>query len=128
MWMYTSTPPYALMVDWLVCLFLLLPLRSIRASVKRFVALQFINLRHSVGLLGRVISPSQGRYLTKVKKKVKISLLQAVGPLGLREVEASTLLRQTANRWQQSCQPYAPAALYRQVSFLRFLALISVRD
>jgi hypothetical protein len=25
--------------------------------------LQFLNLRHSVGLLGRVISPSQGRYL-----------------------------------------------------------------
>jgi hypothetical protein len=36
-----------------------------RASVKRFVSLQFLNLRHSVGLLGRVISPSQRRYLTK---------------------------------------------------------------
>jgi hypothetical protein len=35
-----------------------------RASVKRFVLLQFLNVRHSVGLLGRVISPSQGRYLT----------------------------------------------------------------
>jgi hypothetical protein len=33
-------------------------------------------------------------------------------PLGLREVEASTLLRQTAKRWWQGCQPYAPAALY----------------
>jgi hypothetical protein len=32
-----------------------------RASVKRFVSLQFLNLTHSVGLLGRVISSSQGR-------------------------------------------------------------------
>jgi hypothetical protein len=33
----------------------------------------------------------------------------------LREVKAPTLLRQTANRWRQGCQPYAPAALYPQV-------------
>jgi hypothetical protein len=45
----------------------------------------------------------------------------------LREVEAPTLLRQTANRWWQGCQPYAPAALYPQFFFLRFLVLISVR-
>jgi hypothetical protein len=45
----------------------------------------------------------------------------------LREVEAPTLLRQTANRWRHGSQPYAPAALYSQVSFLRFLVLISVR-
>jgi hypothetical protein len=44
----------------------------------------------------------------------------------LREVEAPTLLRQTANRRRQGCQPYAPAALYPQVSFLRFLVLIPV--
>jgi hypothetical protein len=44
-------------------------------------------------------------------------------PLGLREAEAPTLLRQTANRWRQGSQPYAPAALYPQVSFLRFLVL-----
>jgi hypothetical protein len=48
-------------------------------------------------------------------------------PLGLREVEAPTLIRQTADRWQQGCEPYAPAALYTQVSILRFLVLISVR-
>jgi hypothetical protein len=36
-----------------------------RAFVTRFVSLQFLNLRQSVGLLGRVISPSQGRYLTQ---------------------------------------------------------------
>jgi hypothetical protein len=33
------------------------------ASVKRFVSLQFLNLRQSVGPLGRRISPSKGRYL-----------------------------------------------------------------
>jgi hypothetical protein len=37
-------------------------------------------------------------------------------PIGLREVKAPTLLRQTANRWWQGCQPYGPAALYPQVS------------
>jgi hypothetical protein len=42
----------------------------------------------------------------------------------LQEVEAPTFLRQTANRWQQACQPYAPAALYLPG---RFLVLISVR-
>jgi hypothetical protein len=38
-----------------------------KASVKRFVSLQFLNLRHSVGHLGRVISPSQGRYLKQTE-------------------------------------------------------------
>jgi hypothetical protein len=38
-----------------------------RASVKRFVSLQFLNLRQSVGLLGRGISPSQSRYLTQTE-------------------------------------------------------------
>jgi hypothetical protein len=32
------------------------------ASVKRFVSLQFVNVRQSVGLLGRGMSPSQGRH------------------------------------------------------------------
>jgi hypothetical protein len=53
---------------WLVDLFLLLPLDSEHwASVKRFVSLRFLNLRHSVRLLGRMISPSQGRYLTQTQ-------------------------------------------------------------
>jgi hypothetical protein len=39
------------------------------ASVKRFVSLQFLNLGHSVGLLGRGTSPSQGRYLTQTQNK-----------------------------------------------------------
>jgi hypothetical protein len=41
-----------------------------RASVKRFVSLQFLNLRQSVGHLGRGISPSQGLYLyTNTEKR-----------------------------------------------------------
>jgi hypothetical protein len=34
-----------------------------RAPLKRFVSLQFLNLRRSAGLLGRGTSPTQGRYL-----------------------------------------------------------------
>jgi hypothetical protein len=36
-----------------------------RPPVKHFVSLHFLNLRQSVGLLGREISPSQGRYITQ---------------------------------------------------------------
>jgi hypothetical protein len=39
------------------------------ASVKRFVSLQFLNLRQPVGLLGRGISWTQGRYLTQTQNK-----------------------------------------------------------
>jgi hypothetical protein len=62
-------------------------------------------------------------------RRRNLNILAKSGALGLREVEAPTLLRQTANRWRQGCQPYAPAALYPQSSFLflRFLVLISVR-
>jgi hypothetical protein len=34
-----------------------------------FVSLQFLNLRHSVGFLGRVIRSSQGRYLTQTQNE-----------------------------------------------------------
>jgi hypothetical protein len=50
-----------------------------RASVKRFVSLQFLNLRHSVGLLGRVISPSQGLYLTQTQNKHRQISMPRVG-------------------------------------------------
>jgi hypothetical protein len=50
-----------------------------RASVKRFVSLQFLNLRHPVGLLGRVISPSQGRYLTQTQNKYKQTSMSRLG-------------------------------------------------
>jgi hypothetical protein len=49
------------------------------ASVKCFVSLQFLNLRHSVGLLGRVISPSQGRYLTETQNNQKETSMPRVG-------------------------------------------------
>jgi hypothetical protein len=39
------------------------------ASVKRFVSLQFLNLRQPLRLLGRGISPSQSRYLTETQHK-----------------------------------------------------------
>jgi hypothetical protein len=45
-----------------------------RPSVKHFVSLQFLNLRESVGLLGRGIRASQGHYLhrtTQTHKKRK---------------------------------------------------------
>jgi hypothetical protein len=41
------------------------------ASLKSFVSLQSLKLRQSVGLLGRAISPSQGRYLTQTQNKHK---------------------------------------------------------
>jgi hypothetical protein len=41
-----------------------------RVSVKRFVSLQFLNMGQSVGLLGRGISPTQGRYLHTHRIKV----------------------------------------------------------
>jgi hypothetical protein len=58
---------------------------------------------------------------------VKISLLQAVEAPRVARSRGSHIIRQTANRWRQGCQPYAPAALYPQVSFLRFLVNMSVR-
>jgi hypothetical protein len=46
----------------------------------------------------------------------------------LREVKAPILIRQIANRLRQGCQPYAPAALYPQVSlFLKILVLNSIK-
>jgi hypothetical protein len=52
---------------------------------------------------------------TKIcKVKVKIFLLQAM------EACRVVRVRQTANRWRQGCQPYAPAALYPQGSFYFF--------
>jgi hypothetical protein len=56
------------------------------------------------------------KYSGKVSKSKGIPVTGHGGPQGLREVKAPTLLRQTANRWRQGCQPYAPAALYPQVS------------
>jgi hypothetical protein len=43
------------------------------------------------------------------KVKVKLSLYRQWRPVGLREVEAPTFFRHSAQRWRQGCQPYAPA-------------------
>jgi hypothetical protein len=48
------------------------------SSEKCFVSLQFLNLRHSVGLLGRRISPSQGRYLYKHRINTNIRALSGI--------------------------------------------------
>jgi hypothetical protein len=66
---------------WLVCCLVYFCCSHLqhRASVKRLVSLQFLNLRHSVGLLGRVISPSQGRYLTLIQNKHKETSMLRVG-------------------------------------------------
>jgi hypothetical protein len=40
-----------------------------RASAKRSVSLQFVNIRQSVGLLRRGISPKQGRYLLRTTER-----------------------------------------------------------
>jgi hypothetical protein len=37
-------------------------------SVKRFISLQFLNFKQTVGLLGRGISPTQGRYLHRTSQ------------------------------------------------------------
>jgi hypothetical protein len=50
-----------------------------RASVKRFISLHFLDLRHSVGPLSRVISPSQGRYLTQTQNKHRQTSMPRVG-------------------------------------------------
>jgi hypothetical protein len=44
-------------------------------------------------------------------KRLRYPCYKPWRPIGLREVKAPTLLRQTATRWRQGCQPYAPAAL-----------------
>jgi hypothetical protein len=61
-----------------------------RASVKPFVSLQFINLRQSVGLLGRVISTSQGRYLTQTQNKHRQDIH---APSGIRSHDRSVRAR-----------------------------------
>jgi hypothetical protein len=53
-----------------------------RASVKRFVSLQSLNLRQSVGLLGGGINPTQGRYLhrtTQTQNKRRQTSMLSVG-------------------------------------------------
>jgi hypothetical protein len=64
-----------------------------RASVKRFVSLQFLNPK--TGLLGRGISPSQGRYLHKDRINADIYALSLIGTHdpSVRASEDSSCLR-----------------------------------
>jgi hypothetical protein len=47
--------------------------------MKRFVSLQFLNLRQSVELLGRGIMPSQDNYLTQTQNKLRQTFMPRVG-------------------------------------------------
>jgi hypothetical protein len=60
---------YSAVYVWvLVGLFPLFPLGA-QGILETFFLLQFLNLRNSVGLLGWVIRPSHGRYLTQTQNK-----------------------------------------------------------
>jgi hypothetical protein len=48
-------------------------------SVKRFDFIHLLNLRNSVGFLGRMISPSQGCYLTQIRNKHRQTSMPRVG-------------------------------------------------
>jgi hypothetical protein len=65
--------------------------------VKRFVSLQFLNLRHSIRLLGRVISPSQGRYLTQTGIHASIGIRNREPSVRASE-DSSHSMRHESNR------------------------------
>jgi hypothetical protein len=72
-----------LMVGWLIdwsvyfCCFHL----EHRASVERFVSLQFLNVNYSVGLLGRAISSLQDFYLIQTQNKHRHPRLETIPAL-----------------------------------------------
>jgi hypothetical protein len=49
-----------------------------KAYVKRLNSLRFLNLKYPVGLLARVISPSQSRYLIQTQNKHKQTYMPRV--------------------------------------------------
>jgi hypothetical protein len=63
-----------------------------RTPMKRFVSLQFLCLKHSVGLLGRMMGPSQGRYLTQTDIHASSGIRNH--SLSVRMGEDSSCLRQ----------------------------------
>jgi hypothetical protein len=75
---FFSRPLYVYLVLLLLLLFLLFLLLPLGAEGIRetLVSLQFLDLRQSVGLLGREISPSQGRYLTQTQNKRRYPYLE----------------------------------------------------
>jgi hypothetical protein len=63
-------------------LYFLLLLQEHSVCVKSFILLQFINIRLSVGFLGRGVGPSQGRYLhrtTQTPNKPRKTFMSQVG-------------------------------------------------
>jgi hypothetical protein len=64
----------------------------------------------------------QGFSLKCKKGKVSYPCDRPWKPTELRDVEAPTFSRQSAQRWRWGCQPYAPAVLYPQAdSWYSFL-------
>jgi hypothetical protein len=80
-----------------------------RASVKRFVSLQFLNVRQSIGLLGRGIRPVQGHYLhrtTQTPKKRRQTSINALSGIrthvrSVRAGEDISCLRPRGHRDRQ---------------------------
>jgi hypothetical protein len=86
---YRSRPlQYFIMYGWLNCL-----IASIMAS------------QHATTIL-------KGRVISKSKKVMRYPCNRPWRPIGLWDVKDPTLSRQSAYRWRQGCQSYAPATLY----------------
>jgi hypothetical protein len=49
-------------------------------------------------------------------------------PIGLWDVKAPTISRQSADRWQWSCQPYVPTTLYSQEDYWNSFLLRGWKD
>jgi hypothetical protein len=81
-----------------------------RASVRRFVSLQFLNIRQSVRLLRWGISPSQGRYLHRTTQtQTNIHALSGIRThgAGVRASEASSCLRPRGHCDRLGCLYYS---------------------
>jgi hypothetical protein len=88
---------------------------AVRIFSKYMQGVNLWRLSHLCKLLKKIISA-----LTIIKERKRYPCYRPWRPIGLREVEAPTFLRQTANRWRKCCQPYAPATLYPPGFFFFF--------
>jgi hypothetical protein len=86
-----------------------------RASVKRFVSLQFLDLRYLVGLLGQEISPSQGRYLTQTQNKHRLPRLEwESNPRSQRSSERRQFMPHATSTHRRTHSPkIRPRMIYR---------------
>jgi hypothetical protein len=70
-------------------------------------------LRYKAVARKRIVKTSGNRLRrlmwSDCKDKGKVFLVPAVG---LREVESPHILRHSAHKWRQGCQPYVPATFY----------------